>query len=116
MSLADENKVDLVTVLRGNPRVVLIVRDYGEVPDPKQREEALQRKLSAYLQFVVSGQFARIYPKFADREIAIAVICLNAPTAGMMKIKGIQDHERSETFIPVEISTDEEFRASLKRE
>jgi hypothetical protein len=115
MSLADVNKVDLVAVLPGNPRVVLVARDDGEVPDPNQREEALQRKLSSYLQFVISGQFARTYPQFADREIAIAVVCLNAPTEGMMKIKGIQDHARPETFLPVEISTEAELRASLKR-
>jgi hypothetical protein len=116
MSLADDSKVAVVAVLRGNPRVVLVARDDGEVPDPTQREDALQRKLSTYLQFVMSGQFARAYPKFAEREIAIAVVCVNAPTDGMLKINGIQDHGRPETFMPVEILTDAEFRAALKRE
>ena len=116
MSLADHQKVDLVMEWPGHRRVVLIATDNGEVPDPTQREDALRRKLSAYLQFVTSGQFARANPNLADREIAIAVVCANAPTDGMMNITGIQDRERPETFIPVEISTVAEFRASLKRE
>jgi hypothetical protein len=33
MSLAQQNKVDLVTVLPGSPRVVLVAYDGGEVPD-----------------------------------------------------------------------------------
>jgi hypothetical protein len=61
MSLAQQNKLDLVTVLPGNPRVVLVAYDGGEVSDPQLREQALQKKLMAYLQFVISGQFARTY-------------------------------------------------------
>ena len=115
MSLTQQNKVDLVTVLRGNPQAVLVAYDAGEVPDPQLREQALQTKLMAYLQFVISGQFARTYPQFLDRELGIMVVCVNAPTEGMKEIKGIRDHAHPENFLPVEITTDAEFRASLKK-
>lgn len=115
MSLAQQNKVDLVTVLPGSPRVVLVAYDGGEVPDPRLREEALQKKLMAYLQFVVSGQFGRTYSQFLDRDLGIVVVCVNVPTEGMTKVKGIRDHAHPETFLPVEIMTDAEFQASLKK-
>jgi len=115
MSLAQVNKVDLVTVLPGNPRVVLVAYDGGEIPDPQLREQALQKKLMAYLQFIISGQFARTYSQFLDRDLSILVVCANTPTDGMERIKGIRDHAHSETFLPVEITTDADFRASLKK-
>jgi hypothetical protein len=114
MSLDRPEKVDLVAVLPRNPRVVLVVYDGGEVPEPHQREQALERKLAAYLQFVISGQFARAYPNYLDREVGIVVVCANAPTEGMTRIEGIRDHSHPETFLPVEITTDAEFQASLK--
>jgi hypothetical protein len=115
MSLAQSNKVDLVTVLPGNPRVVLIAYDGGELLDSQAREQALQEKLIAYLQFFISGQFARTYSQFLDRDVCILVVCLQPPTAGMMKIKGIRDHVHPETFLPVEIITDAEFRTCLAK-
>jgi hypothetical protein len=113
MSLAQQDKVDLVTVLPGNPRVVLVAYDGGEVPDPQERAQALQKKLMSYLQFVISGQFARTYSQFLDRDICIMIVCLRPPTEEMTKIKGIRDHAHSETFLPVEIITDAEFREGL---
>jgi len=115
MGLDRPDKMDLVAVLPRNPRVVLVAYDGGEIPDPQQREQALQKKLVAYLQFVISGQFARAYPKYLDRELCILVVCANAPTEGMTKIEGIRDHVHPETFLPVEITTDAEFQASLKK-
>jgi len=115
MGLDRPDKVDLVAVLPRSPRVVLVAYDGGEVPEPDQREQALQKKLAAYLQFVISGQFARAYPKHLDRDLGIMVVCVNAPTEGMMKIQGIRDHAHPETFLPIEITTDAEFRASLKK-
>jgi hypothetical protein len=50
-----------------------------------------------------------------DRDLGILVVCVNAPTEGMTKIKGIRDHAHPETFLPVEITTDADFRASLKK-
>jgi hypothetical protein len=115
MGLDRPDKVDLVAVLPRNPRVVLVAYDGGEVSDPHEREQALQKKLAAYLQFVISGQFARSYPKYLDRDLGIMVVCVNAPTGGMTKIEGIRDHAHPETFLPVEIATDAEFQALLKK-
>ena len=69
MSLVQQDTIDLVIILSGDPRVVLVRYDGGEVPDPPLRKQALQRKLSSYLRFVISRQFARSYPEFSDREL-----------------------------------------------
>lgn len=115
MSLAQHDVIDLVSLLPGNPRIALIAYDGGEVPDTASREDALQKKLVTYLQFVVSGQFARTYPQFLDREPCILIVCLNPPTDGMKKIEGIRDHAHSETFLSVEVIADAEFRARLAK-
>jgi hypothetical protein len=115
MSLAQHDRIDLVTLLPNSPRIALIAYDGGEVPDAQSREDALQKKLVTYLQFVVSGQFARTYAQFLDRELCILVVCSNPPTAGMKKIEGIRDHAHSETFLPVEVISDAEFRERLAK-
>jgi hypothetical protein len=113
MSLAKTNSVDVVALLPGKKTVALIAYDGGEVPQDFEREQAMQKKLQAYLEFVMSGQFARTYPEHAERKRVIQVVCLNPPTEGMKKVKGIRDHDRQETFIPVEVKTDAEFRAAM---
>jgi hypothetical protein len=115
MSVVQQDTIDLVTILPGDPRVVLVAYDGGEVPDPPLREQALQGKLSSYLQFVISGQFARNYPKFLDRELCVLVVCTNPPSEGMSKIKGIRNHARPNTFIPVEVMTHADFEVLLKQ-
>lgn len=115
MSLVQQDTIDLVTILPGDPRVVLLAYDGGEVPDPPLREQALQRKLSSYLQFVISGQFARNYPELLDRELCVVVLCTNPPSEGMSRIKGIRNHTQPDTFIPVEVMTHADFEVLLKQ-
>ena len=115
MSLAKTDSVDVVALLPGKETVALIAYDGGEVPLDLEREQALQKKLTAYLDFVVSGQFNRTYPEHAARKLVIQVVCVNLPTEGMKKIQGIRDHDRPEIFIPVEVQTDSEYRAALAR-
>jgi len=116
MSITRSDIIDLVTLLPGTPsRVALVVCDSGEPQDPASREGALQKKLAAYLQFIVSGQFATDYPQFLDRELLILVVCLNPPTEGMKKIDGIRDSRHPETFLPVEVTTYMEFQSRLQR-
>jgi len=113
MSLAKTDSVDIVAVLPGKETVALIACDGGEVPQDLEREQALQKKLIAYLDFVVSGQFNRTYPEHAARKVVIQVVCVNPPTEGMRKVQGIRDHDRPEIFIPVEVQTDREYRAAM---
>jgi hypothetical protein len=109
MSLVNVNTIDLVTILPGESRITLIIDDNVEIQNTIHREEALVKKLETYLKFVVSGQFARLYPGDTHRELCIKVVCLHPPSDGMKKAKGIRDHAHPETFLPVEIVSSKEF-------
>ena len=113
MSVAQQHKVDLICILPGRPRVVLVAYDNFEVGDSRLREEWLQEKLVAYLQFIISGQCFRLYPQFRGRDTCILVVCREQPTDRMMRIKGIRDQLHPEILIPVEIMTDAQFRRSI---
>ena len=108
MSLTNINTIDIVTVLPGESRVTLVVDDNDEIQDAMKREKAFLKKLETYMKFVVSGQFARLYPDHTHREICIKVVCLHPPTDGMKKTRGIRDHVHPETFLPIEIVSSKE--------
>ena len=114
MSLANPDVIDLVTLVPGKQKVALVAVDDGLLPDAHSREQALHKKLTCYLQFVVSGEFAKLYPDFVDRDIFISVLCMSSPSDEMRTIRGIRDRAHPETFLPVEIATESEFRARLK--
>jgi hypothetical protein len=106
MSLSNAEVIDLVVLTPDKKQVALIIVDGGDISEGNIREEALHKKLLSYLNFVASGQFVKLYPEHADRGVFIKVMCYNtAPTDGMMKIKGIRDHDRQESFLPVEIES-----------
>jgi hypothetical protein len=115
VTLVKSDSVDIVFLAPDKKKVSLVAYDGGEVPDPVEREDALQKKLRTYLDFVASGQFLKTYPQHSDLGVDIMVVCLNPPTEGMKKIQGIRDHDRPETFLPVSVITDAEFRASLPK-
>jgi hypothetical protein len=110
MSLAEPDVIDVVVTLPNDPRLLLLAYDGGEIPDTTAREIALQKKLDAYLKFVVSGQYAKAFPEDTDRDLCIVVICSDSPTEGMRRVRGIRDHRHPETFLPVEVITHAEFR------
>ena len=113
MSPAKIDSIDLVALLPGKETVALIAYDGGEVPQDSEGELAMQKKIHGYLDFIVSGQFARTYPEDKKKRLVIQVVCQNPPTEGMKKVQGIRDHGRLETFITVEVKTDTEFKAAL---
>jgi hypothetical protein len=115
MSLENLAVIDLIVLSLDKKKVSLVVYDGGEIPVPAEREQALQKKLRTYLEFVASGRFLNDYPEHADRGVCALVVCLNPPTEGMNAIEGIRDHDRPETFLSVEITTDAEFRASFPK-
>ena len=95
MSLTDIASIDLVTRLPGEPaRVALLIYDSGEIANEHGRENALQRKLLAYLLFVNAGQFAESCPASVDAELSVEVVCSVAPTDGMKHIEGIRHPDR----------------------
>ena len=115
MSLEKPEVIDLIFLSPDKKKVTLVAYDGGGVPEHAQREQALQKKLRMYLEFVASGQFLKAYPEHADRGVCALVVCLNPPTENMKMIEGIRDHDRPETFLPVAVTTDAEFRAAFPR-
>jgi hypothetical protein len=115
MSLSKSTVIDLVTILPRSSRVTLVIDDSDTMPDAVARENALMAKLDTYLKFVVSGQFARLYPDYLDRDLCIILVCVEAPTDRMRSIKGIRDHAHPETFLPIEVVSSDEFRAALAK-
>ena len=116
MTLVKSDSIDIVFLAPDKKKMSLVAYDGGEVPDPVEREEALQKKLRSYLEFVASGQFLQTYPQHSDLGVDIMVVCLHPPTEGMKKIKGIRDHDRHETFLSVTVTSDAEFRAALRKQ
>jgi hypothetical protein len=114
MSLTNVGVIDLVALTPDKSRVVLLVTDSGEITAENEREVALQKKLLGYLNFVASGQFVKAYPEHADRGVGVIVVCETPPTDGMTKVKGIQDHNRPDTFLPVEVTTPKGFQAIFR--
>ena len=115
MSLAKSDVIDLVILMPDKQNVALIAFDDGELPGSETRERAFQKKLIAYLQFVATGQFIDSYPEHADRGVRITVVCMSPPTDEMRRIELIREHDKPETFLPVEVLSDAEFRASLQK-
>ncbi len=116
MSLAKSDVVDLVVLTPDRQNVTLIAFDDGELPEGESRERALHKKLIAYLQFVTTGQFIDTYPEHADRGVRITVVCMSPPSDEMRRIEQIREHDKPETFLPVEVMSNGEFSAGLKKQ
>lgn len=115
MSLAKSDVIDLVVLMPDKQSVALIAFDDGDLPYGDSRERALQKKLIAYLQFVATGQFIESYPEHADRGVRITVVCMSPPSDEMKAIQEIREHDKPETFLPVEVLSDAEFRTGLRK-
>lgn len=114
MSLKKTDTIDLATILPGDEKVTLVVFDEGEISNEEDRRAALQEKLVTYLEFILSGQFARTFPEYLAMDIRIMVVCTTSPSDQIKSIEGIRDHSHSETFIPVEVILREEFLSISK--
>jgi hypothetical protein len=115
MSLAKSDVIDLVALMPDRQTVALIAFDDGELPDGDSRERALEKKLIAYLQFVTSGQFIELHPEHADHGVKITVVCFSPPSEAIKRIEQIREHDKPETFLPVEVVSDADFRAGLRQ-
>lgn len=114
MSLESPGTIDMVVRHpRDSARVALVIYDGGEISDSAAREEALQKKLAAYLLFVSSGQFGEAYPQLVDAEPYIAVVCRVPPTEGMRQIEGLHNPRNPAVVLGVEVVGDAEFRAKI---
>jgi|GEM_PF-3529950 len=113
MSLRDFETVDIVMRVPGSTaHAALIAYDTEDVPDEAEREALLGRKLAYYLEFVHSGRFRNAYPELAKHLLSIEVVCLFPPTNGMRQIESIGGRE-GKCSIPVNVTTDQEFRSRM---
>lgn len=111
MSLAEVTTIDLVIRMPGEKaRAALLIYDTGEIVDDLERENALQKKLFAYLLFVNSGQFTKAYPALADAELSVEVVCSATPTDRMKHIEGVRHPDRPDFMLPVNVIEEAEFR------
>ena len=115
MSLSKSQVVDRVVLAPDKGRVVLVAIDDGDIPSPGAREKALDEKLRAYLEFYLTKQHQKLAPDHAHLPVEIIVVCTTAPTDGMARVKGIRDHNRPDTFLPVDVTTVQGFKLALSK-
>lgn len=71
----------------------MVIYDSGKSPGAPFGEEALRKKLAAYLIFVRSSQLRERYPEVAEDEVFVRVICKLPPTATMARIESVYDSD-----------------------
>ena len=67
----------------------LIIIDAGSIQDEITRYQMLIDKLAAYVNFVVSEEFAQEYPQTSAAQILIRVLCATPPTEAMLKVSAV---------------------------
>lgn len=71
----------------------LIIIDAGSVSDEATRYGMLVDKLAAYVNFVMSDEFAHEYPHTRAAEVTIRVLCATPPNEAMLKVKAVYPHD-----------------------
>ena len=71
----DEQSIDAIGVETSSGKVVLTIADHLDWSDESGHLLALQRKLSAYLAFVESGELNEVYPDSLGRNQVIDIVC-----------------------------------------
>jgi hypothetical protein len=115
MSLSKSQVIDRVILSPDKGRIILLAIDDGEIAEPGAREAAFTDKLQTYLEFYVSKQYLKTAPDHARLPVEIVAVCTTPPTGEMMKIKGTRDHDRPDTFLPVIVTTVQNFKAAISR-
>lgn len=83
MSIAETNKIDIVGCKPDSSIVRLVITDHLDWADFESHARLLQEKINTYLDFVQSGQLARMTsPKVpANPEVHIVLALQHAPSA-----------------------------------
>ncbi len=73
----------------------LMIIDAGAEADEARRYALLLDKLGAYVNFVMSEEFAREYPRTRATDVTIRVLCATPPTEAMLKVRAVyaDDHQ-----------------------
>ena len=88
MPLEDPDTIDLMaTTTDGKP--LLVITDAGLSRSDEERFEKLVAKLTSYVTFVMSEDFASRFPESRPSDATIEVVCADPPTEQMTKIGSI---------------------------
>ncbi len=69
MPLEDVKSIDIaLTDAAGNPQ--LVITDSGETRDPEQRLQLLLAKLTTYLRYIFSEEFAKEHPQSKPQSVS----------------------------------------------
>jgi hypothetical protein len=100
MPLEDVKSIDIaLTDAAGNPQ--LVITDSGQTRDPEQRLQLLLAKLTTYLRYIFSEEFAKEHPQSKPQSVSIKVMCALPPTDKMRNISRVRHPQHKEWAIPV---------------
>ena len=96
MSISETDKIDIVAARPNSPIVKLVITDHLTWDDLDAHGRLLQDKINTYMEFVESGQLARLSePKIpATPEVRITLAVQHKPTREALKFL-----ERVEGFL-----------------
>lgn len=82
MSITETNKLDIVAVRPDSSIVKLVIADHLDWDDFEAHARLLQDKVNTYLEFVASGQLARMQtPKLPESpEVRISLVLQHTPS------------------------------------
>ena len=91
----------------------LIIIDAGSIQDEITRYAMLIDKLAAYVNFVMSNEFADEYPHTHAAQVLIRVLCATPPTEAMLKVSAVYPGDDKSQRIHVVFEDVDEFKRRL---
>lgn len=101
MPLNDASKIDLVVKHPTRNGYELVAVDDGTVTDEPARYNLVVDKITAYLTFVVSGQFYKMYPDAVGKPVRCCIVCEREPNEAMRRLQGIKDRNDQDVRMEV---------------
>ncbi len=112
MSLKDRDRVDVVVRSKRTGGFDLIAFDRGDITDQTERHNLMIAKLTAYAQYVASGDFLEGTPEARGCAVRFCVVCTTAPNEAMLSVEGIKLRQDPAVTIPVVVSTEQDYIAA----
>ena len=91
----------------------LMIIDAGSVANETTRYAMLVDKLGAYVNFVMSDEFARDYPRTTAAQVMIRVLCATPPTEAMLKVSAVYPGDDKTQRIRVVFEDVDEWKQRL---
>jgi hypothetical protein len=86
MAIQDQHKIDSIVEGRGNgPVRLLMIEDREWALAPEQKEQ-LEDKISAYYNFVMTGQLRQTLPSSVGKKCVVELHCQHEPPKQLMQM------------------------------